>query len=150
MEPEMQPLPPSLIVDEQVRDHLLNTAKWAKFLAIVGFVFTALIVIAAFTMGSMMSMLPQQNAFMRMGGGIGITILYLIFAVLYFIPCLYLFRFATRTQRALSQNIQESFLTSLASLRRFFRFVGVLTLIYLIIIALAFIAAMIGGAVGAM
>lgn len=150
MEPEIQPSPPTLNVDEQVRDYLTGSAKWAKFLAIVGFVISALIVVAAFFMGTFMSAMSRENAFMRMGGGIGITIMYLIFALLYFIPCLYLFRFATRTERALRQNLQESFLESLGILRRFFKFVGILTLIYLIIVALAFIATMIGGAVGAM
>lgn len=149
MEPEMQPLSPSLSIDEQVREHITGTAKWAKFLAIVGFIITALMVIAAFSMGAVMSMMPQQTGMMKVGGA-GFTIIYLIIALLYFIPCLYLFQFATRTEKALRSDLQETLVSSLSSLRRFFKFVGILTLIYLIIAALAMVAMMIGGAVGAM
>lgn len=145
----MQPLSPSLSIDEQVREHITGTAKWAKFLAIVGFIITALMVIAAFSMGAVMSMMPQQTGMMKVGGA-GFTIIYLIIALLYFIPCLYLFQFATRTEKALRSDLQETLVSSLSSLRRFFKFVGILTLIYLIIAALAMVAMMIGGAVGAM
>lgn len=72
-------------------NHLSQAAGWAKFLSIVGFVFCGLFAIFAVFAGSLFS-----TAFKSMGGMPGIasgffSFFYIIFAVLYFFPCLYLF-----------------------------------------------------------
>lgn len=147
MEPSIPPQP-TLVVDDQLKYYIRDTAKWAKFLAIVGFIFTAIIVIMAFSMGGLMSVFSRMGGFPNVGG-VFLTILYLIIALLYFIPCLFLYRFARRTQIALDQNQQEQLLSGFDHLNRFFKFVGILTLIYLIIMVLAIIAIIVGGLFGA-
>ncbi len=147
MEPQIPPQP-QLVVDEQLKYYIRNTVKWAKFLAIVGFVITAFILIMAFSVGTLISTLSQVENFPRFGGSAMITIFYLIIAILYFIPCLFLYRFARRTQGAVDSNSQEQLLSGFDHLNRFFKFVGILTLIYLIFMALAVIAVIVGGMFG--
>ncbi len=148
METQIPPQAP-LVVDDQLKSYIRNTVKWAKFLAVVGFVITAFIVIMAFSMGSLMTTLSQIESIPRFGGTVAITIFYLIIALLYFIPCLFLYRFAKRTREAVDGDSQEQLLSGFDHLNRFFKFVGILTLIYLIIMALVVIAVIAGGMFGA-
>ena len=135
----------------ELKNHLLETAKWAKFLSIVGFIFVGLIVILAFGMGTIMSNafdnLPENNpaAAMFQGGmGVGITILYLLFALLYFFPTLYLYQFSSRIKLALYNEQEIDFTFAFSRLKSFFKFWGILFIIILGFYALGLIALIIG------
>ncbi len=39
----------TLIISEDIRSYIYESAKWSKFLSIVGFVFTGLMVLVAFS-----------------------------------------------------------------------------------------------------
>ncbi len=143
-----------LVVDEQAKIHLLDATKWARFLAVLGIILAILIALSGLFIGSLMSLFMANlsnsdvgnNLFMSGGASIGASILYIGLAVLYFVPCLYLYRFAGRTKKAVMGMDQEKLNKGMYSLYRFFKFVGILTIIYLIIMVLAIV----GGAVGAM
>jgi hypothetical protein len=144
-----------LHIDAPSSAYLSETAKWAKFFAILGFIFCGLIVCAAFFAGSIMSALSGMN---RYGtettgaataiGGAFLAILYIAIALLYFFPCLFLFRFATKMKAALRTNDQEQLATSFKNLKSCFRFMGILTIIVLSIYVLVLIFAIIGAAAG--
>lgn len=143
--------PIGLQMDASLQASLANTARWARFLAIVGFVMCGLMVLMAFSVGSIMGLVSQQNpAIMAMGGMMSgfVIVIYLLVALLYFFPCLYLFRFARKTQLALQQQNQQDLDDSFRNMERFFRFVGILTVIMLVFYALAMIGLMIGGVMG--
>jgi hypothetical protein len=78
-------------------------------------------------------------------GNTAIVFLYAGLALLYFFPCLYLFRFAQKMKQALNHSDQESLITSLGNLKACFRFMGILTIvvlgIYLLVIVIAAFAA---------
>lgn len=137
---------PALFIDDNIRYSLSNAAKWAKFLSILGFIFVGLMVIGAFSIGSILSMLPDTNpasAIMR-GGGAMFTIIYLLVALLYFFPCFYLYRFASKAQNALLRNDQEYLHGAFHNLHRLYKFVGVLTIIGLVFYVVALIGIFIG------
>ena len=138
-------------IDDMSRSHLAETAKWAKFLSIVGFVMCGLIVLASFFVGTIFSASTDQ--YERYGdespfAGLGIlmTIFYLAIGVLYFFPCLFLFRFATQMTAALNTNEQIILNTSFQNLKRMFRYVGILTIIVISLYIFAFIFAIIAAA----
>lgn len=140
-----------LQLDHPSTAYLGEAAKWAKFLAIMGFIFCALMVIAALFAGSMMSTMMSSA-----GGGLGsvfgggfITVLYLLGAALYFFPCLYLFRFALQMQEALRNREQNKLQGSFRSLKSCFRFVGILTIVIIAFYVLMLIGVMVVG-VGAL
>lgn len=125
-------------IGQSSKSFLLETAKWARFLAIVGFVMTALIVLiaigAGFFMGSVMS-----EAFGSAGsslGGIGIAFIYILLALIYFFPLLYLYRFATKMKVAIHNGNQLALDESFQNLKSCFKFMGIFTLVILIFYAL--------------
>lgn len=128
-----------LQIDDQSNSYLTETAKWAKFLSILGFIGCGLLVILAIGMGTFMGSMMQNS--MMPGGGFLLSILYIAMAALYFIPCLYLYRFAGSMQLALRAADAHQLQTSFRNLKSCFKFLGILTIVILSIYALA----MIGG-----
>jgi len=135
-------------IDQSSRAHLSEAAKWAKFLAIVGFVMCGLIVVMAIFAGSFLAMMSNSyndgySNSARLTGGMGafVAILYIGIAILFFFPYLFLFRFATRMKAALNTNDQLTLNTSFQNLKIMFRYVGILTIVMLSFYALAIIMA---------
>jgi hypothetical protein len=147
-------------VDQAGKSHLADTAKWAKFLAVFGFIICGLIVIIGIFFGSFFSMFSSQlggdNPYSDIGGspgfgsamGSAMAIIYVIMALIYFFPCLYLFRFATKMKTALASNDQLVLNTSFQNLKAAFRFVGILTIIGMAFWLLAIIVGLLGAATG--
>jgi hypothetical protein len=144
-----------LQVDHQSSSYLADTARWAKFIAIVGFIFCGLLVIIAIFAGSFIA-----GSFSRFGGGMGsdgvaaygsgigaiFTILYILAAIVCFFPNLYLFNFANKMKVALRNNDQEQLTQSFRHLKACYRFIGILLIIYLGFAALMIVFNVIGSA----
>ena len=133
--------------------YLKETAKWAKFLSIVGFVITACIVILALFAGTLFatfSQLTPAGSSLPAGISVIITIVYLALALLYFFPCLYLYKFSTKAKLAIESGEQEVLNESLRNLKACFKFIGIMTLVLISIYALFFLIAIIAGGVGSM
>ena len=135
-------------IDQSSRAHLSEAAKWAKFLAIVGFVMCGLIVVAAIFAGSIFAMLANSynegyggSATLTGGMGAFVAVFYIGIAILFFLPYLFLFRFATRMKTALNTNDQLTLNTSFQNLKIMFRYVGILTIVMLSFYALIILIA---------
>ena len=128
-----------LQLDRQAINYLNEAAKWGKFLSIMGFIFCGLLVIFAFFAGTIMATsFSQLGATFGPGFGTILTIIYLAIALLYFFPCLYLFRFSVKMQQALRSNDQLSLTESFKNLKSNFKFLGILTICILSFYVLAF------------
>src|SRR5688572_2799319 len=134
-------------IDQSSRAHLSEAAKWAKFLAIVGFVMCGLIVVMAIFFGSFLATMSSFNDESRSsaaftgGMGVFVAIFYIGIAILVFFPYLFLFKFATRMKTALNTNDQLTLNTSFQNLKIMFRYVGILTIVMLSFYALAILMA---------
>jgi hypothetical protein len=128
-----------LSFDHESIDNLTETARWGKFIAIVGFVGCGLMVVLAFVVGavlssSLFSNLPRYssgigpNPFGFLGGAM-IGGIYSIFAAVYFFPCLYLYKFSVRMKAALNTHDQVKLNQSLKAQKFLFRYVGIVTII---------------------
>lgn len=131
-------------------EYIRETAKWAKFLAIVGFVFIGLMVVFSFLFGTVFSTMLSQSAATPGMPGAGmsslfIIVFYLIIAVIYFFPVLYLFRYATKTQAALASGNNEQMMEGFGNLKSMFKFMGIFTIIILGFYALAIVIGIFGG-----
>ena len=125
-----------LQIDQQSISYLSETARWAKFLSIVGFIMCGLMIILALFAGSLMATLTRlrsDDALQGIAGmgGAFVSLIYIVIALLYFFPCLYLFNFAGKMQTALRNNDQTSLNASFGQLKSCFKFVGILTIIVL-------------------
>lgn len=135
----------TLHVDTTGQQYLKETAKWAKFLAIVGFVMTGLIVLAALFAGTLLSTLAASSPELALFPTTGITLIYLIMAGIYFFPCLFLFQASQKVTAALQSGSSEELTGALEKLKNFFRFVGIMTLVIISLYALMLVFLVLGG-----
>jgi glycosyltransferase involved in cell wall biosynthesis len=140
-----------LTFSNDIKNYLNTTSKWATFLAILGFISIGFLVLAGISMtvfGTLLSDIAKNSssAFTNMLFPY-IGIVYILFAVLYFFPSLYLYNFANKVKKALAINIQEELEESFKNLKKLFKFLGVMTIIlissYIILIpTIVFFAAL--------
>jgi hypothetical protein len=130
-----------LYIDPIGYSHLKETALWAKFLAIVGFVFSILLIVAGFFAGAFLSTLSSGTspAAPPMSAGL-VSGVYITGGVIYFLICLYLFRFAVKMKVALTTSDQESLNNSFLNLKVVYRILGIIMAVYLGLMILALIA----------
>ncbi len=137
----------TLTIDPVTKANLSETARWARFLAIVGFIFLGLIVLSGLVMSAAMSQLGMAgdtSGFGAIAGlaGIGVAVMYLIIALVAFFPFLFIFRFANQMRRALSTDDQALLNTSFQNLKAYFRYLGIITIISLVLMALSVLLAL--------
>lgn len=130
-----------LLINEKSQANLVASAKWGKFLAIVGYIVCLFMVLGGIYAASGMSPLSTY----AYGGNdpariLGIT--YIITAAILFIPCLFLNKFANKAQDAIKSTSQESLELAFSSLKSMFKFYGIITIIFLVFFALAFLGGM--------
>jgi hypothetical protein len=143
-----------LIITEDIRSYLYDTAKWTKFLSIVGFVITAMVAMMGFGAGAFVSILAKMspgNPLAAMGSGF-LTVYFLVIALLYFYPSLLLYKHSNAANKAILYGDQESLAEAMINLKSFFKFWGILMIVlisfYILTLILVIVAGM-GAAVGA-
>lgn len=120
-----------------IRTDLAEAAKWGKFLGIVGFVGVGLMVLACVVLVLAGSALGSYSQTPVPASFLGFF--YLVFAAVYFFPVFYLFRFSVAVKRSLATNDETELVAGIANLRRMFKFVGVLTMVCLILYGLVLV-----------
>ena len=142
-----------MYLTENSKSFLKETAKWAYFLSIMGFIGIALLVLLALFMGTLFAKLGSLGggvaAMGALGGGF-ITTIYLVFAVIYFFPVYYLYQFASKIKAAFTTDNNEQLNTSFEYLKSHYKFLGIFTLVVTIIYALILVLGIIGGIMSAM
>ncbi len=137
-----------LHLEQSAKDFLKETAKWAYFLSIIGFIGIGFLIIAAIFAGTIFSTLGNTIPGMGgMGGSFGlmIAILYIVLAAIYFFPVYYLNKFATNAKRAFRENDSEALTNSFEYLKSHYKFVGIFTLSIMIVYGLILVFAVIAG-----
>lgn len=126
--------------------HLAETRKWTMFLSIIGFILCGLMLVMGLVIlllgstGLGMASPMYMNANM-MGFTAFQFIPLLLGCIIYFFPIYFLFQFSRYSKLAL-QNMDTSLLNrSLEFLKRFYRFMGIFTIVvlclYVVIIGIA-------------
>jgi hypothetical protein len=128
---------------------LLKAAKWGKFLAILGFIVTGLMVMAGIAMSFVLSMVSEDVIPLNMPFSPKVlSLIYIIIAAIYVIPVFFLNSFSNNVSKAVSLSNTENMTTSLRSLKNLFVFIGISTILiltfYTIILIVVGTAALIG------
>jgi len=142
-----------LNVDDTIRNHLFETAKWGRFLAIIGFILCGLMIVLGIYFATSVNtssggyrgrydMYDQGSAFE--GLGTMMAVLYVLIAVLYFFPCLFLLRFSNKMKAALAANDQALLTSSFQNLKMLFRYVGIMMIVIIALYALGLIGVALG------
>ena len=131
-----------LQVDSIAYAHLHETARWAKFLSVIGFIISVFLLLAAIFAGAFLSSFSGTGGVGGINSMIGTGVLsavYIVIAVVYFIMSLFLFRFATKMRMALQASDQDNFNVSLYNLKMVYRITGIIVIVYLALVTLALI-----------
>ncbi len=110
--------------------YLWETRKWGNFFGILGFTIVGLIVLASLTV------LVFSPSLIQMSGPLGASsmiaaVLYLLIALLYFYPALYIYRFAKHMKLALQTKNTSDLNEAFKNLKSNFRYMGILMCIVL-------------------
>ncbi|PVX51744.1 hypothetical protein C7377_0029 [Balneicella halophila] len=131
-----------LILSENSISYLNTTRKWAKFLSILGFVFTGLFLLIAIGLifGGLFVGSIDESPFPLVLLGL----IYFVMSGVYLIPIWYLFKFSKNLEKMYLYRdnflVEEAFRYQMA----FYRFIGIFTIvilaIYLVLIIIGLLA----------
>lgn len=141
----------------QARQYLDQTRPWVRFMSIMTFVCAGLMVLLGLVMlvvGMVGGLAGGDHGGLgRLGGAIGgglVALLYLSLACVYIAPGLYLSRYAGAI-RLLQTNCTAAVLEdALKHQKSFWRFIGILTIIGIIVGVIVMGLAVVAGVIGAM
>lgn len=128
-----------MLIDQEIKDYLLESARWGKFLAIVGYIgigfliIIGLIFMAGFSFASRFS--GARFPIVMVG------FFYAILAILYFFLVNYLFRFSDQIKKGFESNRQQTLASGFSNMKSMFKFLGILTIVILSIYALILLIA---------
>ena len=128
-----------LSIDATGKNHLLDAAKWARFLSIVGFIFITLFALLLIFFGAFFFQNflqqdpnfsdPEIGAPAARTAAVAMIAYYVIIFILVFLAYLFLYRFASNMRKALATNDQDSLNRSFMYLKVLYRYWGILTII---------------------
>jgi len=126
-----------ITVNQEIKDYLLETSKWGKLLAIVGYVGIGLLILLGLGVTIGLSFFNSLN---DVGFPIGIFgTIYILIAVLYYFPVTYLYKFSVQIKQGLNSNDLQSVTTGFGNLKSLYKFLGISTIVILSIYGLALI-----------
>jgi len=131
-----------LEIDGTAHAFLMETAKWATFLSILGFIMSGFIVIGALSITATFNTLNDSLNASGTGAFIGagtIIVFYLVGAIVNFFISLFLYRFASKMKQALNTTDQQTLNEAFSNQKKLYRMMGIIAIIYLTILALALI-----------
>lgn len=128
---ELQPT-----VTKRTLDIMQQTKPWVRFLSILGFISAAFMLLAAFVLGF-------GNRFGRMQGVI--SVVYAVMAVLYVVGSVYLSRYASRITELQYTRDVESLESALEAQKSFWKLLGSVVAIMLLLYAVGIAIAVIVG-----
>jgi hypothetical protein len=105
---------------------LQRTRPWVRFLGLVGFVWSGLLIVGGLAGGAVMLAASRPE-------GIGLLFVYPLAGVLYIYPSLCLFRYADGIGRFLATGGVDALALALDAQRAFWKFAGLLTVVSLVV-----------------
>jgi len=113
-------------------DFLIKAAKWGKFLAILGFIITGLMLIAGILMSFALNLVNDEMVPLNLPFSPKIlSIIYIIIAGICLIPVLFLNSFCNQAIKARKLSSSEHMTGSIRNLKNLFVFIGISTVVFL-------------------
>ena len=123
------------------KSYLLECTRWSLFFVVLGFIFIGLMVIGAFALvavGASGSSYQSEQFFL-------IGVVYLVLAILFIFPILYLLKFSSKMKAGLNQSNNKEIEVGFGALKSLFRFMGIMTIVIISIYILIILAAVVVG-----
>ncbi|MBO3097722.1 DUF5362 family protein [Gelidibacter pelagius] len=133
-------LPPAIL------GFLKETSTWTYFLSILGFIGIGLMILGGLFFSLMMNMMPGGNPYAGLGVDMSyFGLIYVVIALFYFFPVLYLFNFSRKMKGALRSNNNDELTAAFSNLKSHYKFVGIFTIVIMSLYVLILVFAMIAG-----
>ena len=116
---------------------LAATKPWVRLMSVLGFISAGFMILAG--LGMMLAGMATSD--LGSGQALAIGLLYPVFGLLYIVPSAYLFRYASRIGDYLRGGQEIQLELALDSQRSFWKFVGILTVIGMVVAVLGMAAA---------
>ena len=127
-------------VPPPILEAMRQTRPWVIFLAILGFIGTGLMILGGLVVMAM-------GGFGKLPGAFGL--IYVVLALIYVAPSLYLFRYGTGIGRLLERGGIDGLTHALVCQKSFWRLVGIMTLVVIGLYVLIFVGGMAAALIGA-
>jgi hypothetical protein len=132
---------------------LQETAKWTKFLAILGMIVLVLVLLVTLlgvtiftsSLGMRFGVNSDTQEQVTNSLRVGLVMGTIIMIAIAFFPLFYLLQFANRMKKALAANQQNDLNDAFLNLKKYFRYLGIIAIIVLVLYAFVFVMAIIGG-----
>ena len=122
--------------------YLLKAAKWGKFLAILGFIVSGLLIVGGIAMSFILNKVAGSEEMVPLNlpfSTVFLSIIYIIVAGIYLIPVIFLNTFSNNAIKAVNLSSTEKMTTSLRNLKNLFVFIGISTIVILALYTLTLI-----------
>lgn len=126
------------------KSFLKETAKWANFLAIIGFILIGLLLILGVFSTTIFDLAAKMQPGIPNNLGVIMMVIYLLSALIYFFPVYYLLQFSIKMKKALITKDDEVLANAFEMLKSHYKFLGVFTVITLSLYVLLICAAVFG------
>ncbi len=154
--PIVPPAPRPAVLTPLALQYLDQTRPWVLFLSIVTFMMAGLMLLfggfmlVAGLVGSLAA--RNEGQVSALGGAIGMgvmSLMYVAMAILYVPAALFLYRFARAIKRLVAGSTAAALEDTLKSQRSFWRYVGILTIIGVVVMVVFIVLAFVLGAMAA-
>lgn len=124
-----------LTLNFNAKNHLLTVTRWAKFLAIIGFIGTGFMALASLFILVFSSFIPNIG---QMGSASPalmpikfIGFIYMGFAVFYFFIAYYMYTFASKSANAITLNLDSELEAAFNAMKKQYTLMGIFTIVML-------------------
>lgn len=136
-----------IVLTSKSKSFLKEIGKWCFFFSILGFISILFFIVGAILIGTvyapLLDMATQAQGISNMGTYI--MVVYLLVAVLYIFPVVYLFKFSRKIKEALTTKNDDTLADAFENLKSHFKFVGVTTIIVISLYVLLFVFSILAG-----
>jgi hypothetical protein len=120
--------------------NLNTTRKWTMFFAVLGFIMIGIMLIAGLFAVLFLSVFKGGNTGIGLPEGF-IFIFIVLFAIIYFFPVLYLFRFSKHMGNAVKDFDKTELNKAFRNLKSYYVLIGILTILFMALYVVAIIIA---------
>jgi hypothetical protein len=136
-----------LEINEHIKDTLIESSKWAKIIAIFGFVGIGFMILIGILVVLFSSYLSKLDTSFDINMSVGLV--YFFLAIVYYFPAKYLYNYAKKIKISLVEHNQELLEESFTNLKSLYKFLAIFMIATLILYFLIFVVAIIAGFYGA-
>jgi len=131
-----------MVISDEIKTYLLEISKWAKFLAILGFIGLGIMVLMGLFVLGIGTKVPGFSGMME--GSALYTFILAILVILYFFPLRYLYKAAGDLKRSALSPDQDLLTSGFKNLKSHYKFIGIMAIVLVSIYLLIFLGGMIG------